>query len=165
MLQKESGFNTNEFNGSCTPSGITLGNGKFSFPSLDGLVQFYPDSIHEALPDSKIFIDKFQVDGKEQDIGRDLSLPPSFQHIEVEVAAPFFGLPDNQQLEYNVKGLDHNWYPVNNENKIVLNRFSYGNYILQFRKQAGFGPNNFITTSLSFYIRPFFTRPGISSSA
>jgi signal transduction histidine kinase len=155
-FKKESGFNTNEFNGSCTPSGIILGNGKFSLPSLDGLVQYYPDSIHQALPESKIFIDKFLVDGQEQDIGRDLSLPPSFQHIEIEVVSPFFGLADNQKLEYNVKGLDHNWYPVNNENKIELNRFPYGNYTLHFRKRAGFGPDNFVTLSLNFHVNPFF---------
>jgi hypothetical protein len=64
-FSKESGFNTNEFNGSCTPSAIVLGNGKFSFPSLDGLVQFYPDSIKEALPVSKIFVDKLLIDGKQ----------------------------------------------------------------------------------------------------
>jgi ligand-binding sensor domain-containing protein len=155
-FKRESGFNTNEFNGSCTPSGITLGNGKYSLPSLDGLVQFYPDSIGEALPDKKIFIDKFLVDGKEKDISHEVSLPPSFQRIEIEVVSPFFGLPDNQQLEYHVKGLDQHWYAVNNDNKIVLNRLSYGNYTLQFRKRAGFGMNNFITTSLSFNVIPFF---------
>jgi signal transduction histidine kinase len=64
-------------------------------------------------------------------------------------------LYDNQKLECNVKGLDQNWYPVNN-NKIVLNRFPYGSYTLQLRKRAGFGINNFITTSLNFKVVPFF---------
>lgn len=155
-FKKESGFNTNEFNGSCTPSGITLGNGKFSLPSIDGLVQFYPDSINEVLPDKKIFIDKLLVDGKERNISGHISLLPSFERIEIQVASPFFGLPDNQQLEYNIKGLDQNWYPVNNENKIVLNRFPYGNYTLQFRKHAGFGIDNLITNALVFKVTPFF---------
>jgi ligand-binding sensor domain-containing protein len=87
-FKKESGFNTNEFNGSCTPSGIVLGNGKFSLPSIDGLVQFYPDSIREPLSDKKIFIDKFLVDGKEKDLANFIELQPSFQRIEIEVASP-----------------------------------------------------------------------------
>jgi signal transduction histidine kinase len=155
-FNKEAGFNTNEFNGSCTPSAIVLGDGKFSFPSLDGLVQFYPDSIQEVLPANKIFIDNLLVDGKKQDISRHPTLDPSFKRLEIEVASPFLGNPANQQIEYNIKGLDQNWYPVKNDNVVTLNNLPYGKYSLQFRKQAGFGNNNIITTALSFTVSPFY---------
>jgi signal transduction histidine kinase len=155
-FSKESGFNTNEFNGSCTPSAVELGNGKFSFPSVDGLVQFYPDSIRELLPEAKIFIDKLLVDGKEQYLGKYPTLNPSFKRLEIEVASPFFGNPANQQVEYNVKGLDRNWYPLKNDNIVTLNNLPYGKYSLQFRKRAGFGSNNIITTALPFTVLPFF---------
>jgi signal transduction histidine kinase len=155
-FSKDAGFNTNEFNGSCTPSAIKLGNGKFSFPSMDGLVQFYPDSIRELLPDAKIFIDRLLVDGKEQDLSKYPTLEPSFGHLEIEVVSPFFGNPANQQIEYNVKGLDQNWYPVKNDNVVTLNNLPYGKYSLQFRKRAGFGSNNMISTTLPFTVKPFF---------
>lgn len=155
-FDKESGFNTNEFNGSCTPSVVALGNGKFSFPSLDGLVQFYPDSIHELLPEAKIFIDKLLVDGKKQDLSSHPTLEPSFKRLEVEVASPFFGNPANQQIEYNIKGLDRNWYPVKNDNIVTLNNLPYGKYSLQFRKRVGFGSNNIVTTALQFTVLPFY---------
>jgi signal transduction histidine kinase len=155
-FDKDAGFNTNEFNGSCTPSAVVLGNGKFSFPSIDGLVQFYPDSIRELLPEAKIFIDKLVVDGKKQDLSSLPALEPSFGRLEIEVASPFFGNPANQQIEYNVKGLDQNWYPVKSDNIVTLNNLPYGNYSLQFRKRAGFGSNNIITTALSFTVKPFF---------
>ncbi|MFA6060670.1 MAG: two-component regulator propeller domain-containing protein [Taibaiella sp.] len=154
-FNKDAGFNTNEFNGSCTPSAIVLGNGKFSFPSLDGLVQFYPDSIQEILPVNKIFIDKLLVDGKKHDLSKHPTLDPSFKRLEIEVASPFFGNPVNQQIEYNIKGLDQNWYPVKNDNIVTLNNLPYGKYSLQFRKRAGFG-SNMITTVLSFTVKPFF---------
>lgn len=155
-FSKDSGFNTNEFNGSCTPAAVVLGNGKFSFPSMDGLVQFYPDSIRELLPKSKIFVDKLLVDGKEKDFSTRLTLEPSFKHLEIEVAAPFMGNSANQQIEYNVKGLDRNWYPLKNDNVVTLNNLPYGKYSLQFRKQGGFGSNNIITTALPFTVLPFF---------
>ncbi|MFA6059627.1 MAG: two-component regulator propeller domain-containing protein [Taibaiella sp.] len=155
-FSKDAGFNTNEFNGSCTPSAIVLGNGKFSFPSLDGLVQFYPDSIRELLPTAKIFIDKLLVDGKKQDLSKTQTLDPSFKRLEIEVASPFYGNPANQQIEYNVKGLDQNWYPVKNDNVVTLNNLPYGKYSLQFRKRAGFGSNNIITTALPFTVSPFY---------
>jgi signal transduction histidine kinase/ligand-binding sensor domain-containing protein len=155
-FKKESGFNTNEFNGGCTPSAIKLGNGKFSFPSLNGLVQFYPDSIREALPGNGIFIDKLLVDGKEQDLGHEILLSPSFKRLQIELSSPFFGIADNQQIEYNVKGLDQNWYPINSDNQVILNGIPYGNYSLQFRKPGGFGNNNLITKAVPFKVLPFF---------
>jgi signal transduction histidine kinase len=155
-FNKDAGFNTNEFNGSCTPSAIVLSNGKFSFPSLDGLVQFHPDSIRELLPEAKISIDRLLVDDKKQDLSKTPTLAPSFKRLEIEVASPFFGNAANQQIEYNVKGLDQNWYPLKNDNIVTLNNLPYGKYSLQFRKQAGFGRNNIITTALPFTVLPFF---------
>lgn len=155
-FKKESGFNTNEFNGGCTPSGIILKNGKFSLPSLDGLVQFYPDSIREELPGKRIFIDRVLADGKEQDLSRVITLSPSFKRFQVEVSAPFLGNSDNQQIEYNVKGLDPDWYPVNNDNQVILNGMPYGKYSLQFRMCGGFGSNNIVSVTIPFKVLPWF---------
>ncbi len=156
-FSKESGFNTNEFNGSCTPSVVVLGNGKFSFPSLDGLVQFYPDSIKESLPVNKIFVDKLLVDGKQQLLtGNRISIDPSFKYLEVQVASPYFGHPANQMLEYRLNGLDSTWQPLKEDNTVVFNNLVHGKYNLQFRKRAGFGTNNFIITNIPLSVKPFF---------
>lgn len=156
-FKQESGFNTNEFNGSCTPSAVVLGNGKFSFPSIDGLVQFYPDAIQELLPVNKIMVDKLLIDGKPQyPGGQAIELDPDFKYLEVQVASPFFGNPANQQLEYRLTGLDSTWQPLKEDNTMVFNSLSHGNYSLQLRKQAGFGVNNVITKRIPLFVRPFF---------
>jgi signal transduction histidine kinase len=154
---RESGFNTNEFNGSCTPSAIVLGNGKFSFPSMDGLVQFYPDSIHEILPVNRIIVDKLLVDGKQKLLtGHTINLDPSFKYIEVQVTSPYFGNPTNQLLEYRLIGLDNKWHSLKEDNTVVFNNLAHGHYNLQFRKRAGFGYNNFVTASIPLSVKPFF---------
>lgn len=156
-FKQESGFNTNEFNGSCTPSAIVLGNGKFSFPSIDGLVQFYPDAIQELLPGSKIVIDKLLIDGKQQySSGGAIDLEPDFRYLEVQVASPFFGNPANQQLEYRLTGLDSIWQPLKEDNTIVFNNLVHGHYDLQLRKRAGFGINNVIVKRIPLVVQPFF---------
>lgn len=156
-FSKESGFNTNEFNGSCSPSAVALGDGKFSFPSLDGLVQFYPDSINEVLPVSKIFVDKLLIDGKPQLLaGNRINMDPSFKYLEVQVASPYFGHPANQMLEYRLDGLDNTWQPLKEDNTVVFNNLAYGRYNLQFRKRGGFGDNNVVTTSVRLSVKPFF---------
>lgn len=153
---KSNGFGNNEFNGGCDPSSVVFPDGKFSLPSMDGLVQMYPDSITDILPNTRILIDKFVVDGKEQPFAGDLLLGPSFNRIEITLASPYFGLPENQLLEYNIKGLDDEWYQLNSNPTINLNRLSHGNYTLQVRKKAGFGINNVSLVAKSFIVRPFW---------
>lgn len=157
-FSKESGFNTNEFNGNCNPSAVAFKDGKFSLPSLDGLVQFYPDSIGKESPAYNVFIDKLSVDGKEQPLDQPMILDPSFKYLEVSLSAPFYGHPDNQVLEYNLSGFDNNWYRVRKDNIVALNTLTYGNYKLRFRKKSDFtgGNNEVITTFLSFTVKPFF---------
>jgi signal transduction histidine kinase len=153
---KSNGFGNNEFNGGCDPSAVVFPDGKFSFPSMDGLVQMYPDSITDILPNERILIDKFVVDGKEQPFSKDLVLGPSFNRIEITLASPYFGLPENQLLEYNIKGLDDEWYQLNSNPAITLNRLGHGNYTLQVRKKAGFGHNNVGILTKSFTVTPFW---------
>ncbi|GGH25551.1 hybrid sensor histidine kinase/response regulator [Dyadobacter endophyticus] len=153
---KSNGFGNNEFNGGCDPSSVVFPDGKFSFSSMDGLVQMYPDSITDILPDARILIDKFIVDGKEQPFAGDLRLGPSFNRIEITLASPYFGLPENQLLEYNIKGLDDEWYQLNGSPTITLNRPGYGTYTLQVRKKAGFGHDNVGLLTKSFTVAPFW---------
>lgn len=153
---KSNGFANNEFNGGCKPSSVVFPDGKFSFPSMDGLVQVYPDSLTDILPNSRILIDKFTVDGKEQPFSTDLRLQPSFNRIEITLASPYFGLPENQFLEYNIKGLNDEWYPLDGNMTITLNRLNHGKYTLQVRKKAGFGRDNVGLLTKNFTITPFW---------
>jgi signal transduction histidine kinase/streptogramin lyase len=156
-FQRESGFNTNEFNGSCTPSATRLPDGKFCFPSLDGLVEFHPDSIREALPVSKIFIDKILLDGNQQLVsGSSITIPPSFKYLEVQVASPYFGNPANQLLEYRLKGLDSAWHTLEEDNTVMFNNLRHGSYELEFRKHNGFGAEHLTTAKVFFIVKPFF---------
>ncbi|GGN11886.1 hypothetical protein GCM10010967_54820 [Dyadobacter beijingensis] len=152
---KSNGFANNEFNGGCHPSSVVFPDGKFSFPSMDGLVQVYPDSVTDILPSSKILIDKFAVDGKEKPFTTGFQLEPSFNRIEILLASPYFGLPENQLLEYNIKGLDNEWYELNNNLTITLNRLEYGSYTLQVRKKSGFGQHMNVLTK-RFTVMPFW---------
>jgi signal transduction histidine kinase len=153
---KSNGFANNEFNGGCSPSSVVFPDGRFSFPSMDGLVQVYPDSIQDILPNARILIDKFHVDGIEKPFSDDLRLEPSFNRIEVLLASSYFGLPENQLLEYNIKGLDNEWYELNNNLAITLNRLGYGDYELQVRKRTGFGRANVGLLTKKFTVAPFW---------
>lgn len=153
---KWDGLPTNEFNGGCNPAGIVLEDGRFSLPSMDGLVQFYPDSISPLLPVSKIFIDEVWVDSLRVADLANWKLPPSFNRMTINVSSPYFGNPYNQYIEYNLQGLDDKWYPLNENNTIIFNRLRAGKYQLQLRKKAGFGPDNYLVTRFPVTVQPGF---------
>jgi signal transduction histidine kinase len=153
---KESGLKTTEFNGGCNPSGLKLANGTFAFPSMNGVVLFHPDSIKPASPASKLFIEQVLLDGKPANGPQLLQIAPSFKRLELTVSSPYFGHPNNLGIRYNVEGLDDHWYPLGENNRIVLNTLNYGRYKLRLRKEAGFGSGNYITTELPLLVIPFF---------
>ncbi len=150
------GLLTNEFNGGCNPSGIKLNNGKFSFPSLKSLVQFHPDSIKPILPKSRIFIEAIFADSMKIDPSAALNLPENINRLQFHVSSPYFGNAYNQQIEYQLNGLDSIWYPVNEDGIILFNRLTSGKYKLMLRKKSGFGENDLIVNQLSFEIVPAF---------
>lgn len=153
---KESGLKVSEFNGGCTPSGLKLDNGSFAFPSMDGVVLFHPDSIKPVLPTGKLFMERILLDGVPVQKNELSEISPSFKRLELTVSSPYFGNPRNLNIQYNIGGLDDRWYPLDENDHIVLNRLRYGHYKLRVRNQSGFGTNNYITTELSFYVVPFF---------
>ena len=156
--EQSDGLLTNEFNGGCNPSGIVLNNGKFCFPSLESIVQFHPDSVMASLPGAPIFIDAIIEDTTQVDpVLSSFSLPKRINRLQFFVSSPYFGNAYNQQIQYQLNGLDSNWYPVNENGFINFNRLASGDYELVLRKKAGFGINNYIVERRQFTVKPTFS--------
>ncbi|SDG22081.1 Signal transduction histidine kinase [Dyadobacter soli] len=153
---KETGLKTTEFNGGCSPSALRMASGRFAFPSMNGVVVFHPDSIKTVLPTSKIFIEQVMLDGAPAGRQALLQIAPSFKRLELTVSSPYFGNPNNLNIQYNVEGLDDRWYPLPENNRIVLNTLQYGSYKLRLRKEGGFGTGNYIMAGLPLVVMPFF---------
>ncbi|HEX5155087.1 MAG TPA: two-component regulator propeller domain-containing protein [Parafilimonas sp.] len=155
-FDRTAGFLTNEFNGGCSPAGIVLGNGKFSLPSLNGLVQFYPDSIKPAFPNTEIFVDNIIADTSVIPLtGKAITIPHDVNRLRFYIVSPYFGNSYNQHIEYNIDK-SNAWYPLNDDYIIELNNMRKGEHSIALRKQAGFGENNFITKEIAFTVEPAF---------
>jgi signal transduction histidine kinase len=147
---KKEGFNTNEFNGSCSPCGLKMKNGTISFPSLDGLVWFDPRKIHPVLPSDDITLDRLEVDMNDIVIESDtIKLPISPENVRFYFSTAYFGERQNLDLSYAL--VTHNsdrnkviWKPLINEEDIVIqwSTLPAGKYVLLIKKQSGFGSGN-----------------------
>jgi len=153
-FDKTSGFGTNEFNGGCTPCGIVTRDGLFSLPSLDGIVQFHPDSITTVHPSHPIFLERLATDPKkflscgyfEQDQG---AAPLVFS-----ISSPYYGNPVNLHLEYSIKELDNKWHPVHHDGRLVLTGLRKGPYTLTIRKQESYSRYSYST--IKWAILPYW---------
>ncbi|SDE43519.1 Signal transduction histidine kinase [Dyadobacter soli] len=157
-FSKRNGFYIDEFNGTCEPCAVSLGNGYVSLPSIHGLVFFQPELTPLDLPDSQIFIDRIEVDSREIPVnGPKLELS-DVSDMHVYVSSPYLGNRENQQLYYSVSS-DRKanatpiWYPIENDQQSIhLNNLESGTYILKIRKNTGFGPKSEQLTSLTIVI-------------
>jgi len=136
-FDKSSGFASNEFNGGCTPCGIQTRDGRFSLPSLDGLIQFDPDSINVVPPDRPIFIERIAADDKEIYTADGFQVKQHAGPLIFAVSSPYFGSRANLHLEYSIPELDNKWHALNEDGKLVLTGLHKGRYTLTIRKQDG----------------------------
>jgi len=131
-FDKSAGFRSNEFNGGCSPCGIITADGHFSLPSLDGLIQFQPDSITMTAPDHPIFIERLAMDNKKTLAADGFEQGQDSGPLTFSISSPYYGNPANLHLEYRIPELDDNWHPVSDDGKLVLtglrrgrSRYSY----------------------------------------
>lgn len=153
---KSEGFNTNEFNGGCQPCAAQLPNGYVSFPSLNGLVIFKPDSIPYYLPGKELFIDEVKMDGQLLNLDELANLPRQFGQITFTISSPYPGNPKNLQIWYALveKGHSPIWLAVPASGIISLSAIPVGQYSLLIRKLNGFGKNDYTQLSLAVKVAP-----------
>ena len=151
-IDKSSGFGTNEFNGGCTPCGILTKDRLFSLPSMEGLVQFFPDSVYLAPLDKPIFVDYIMVNGNTILPDTTLNISPPFHQMVIGFSSPYYGNPANLHLEYSIPEVDKQWYRLSDDHKLVLTGLVKGQYTLLVRKQNNY--RQYLYKTIHFTIIP-----------
>ena len=109
---KPEGIDQLEMNGGCSPCAIKSKDGKFSFPSIDGLIQFNPDSLPDINIQPKVFLDKLFIDNKLVEIGNlNNEFPSRVKNIEMQLGISGMLSQENIMLEYKFD--DEAWVRVN----------------------------------------------------
>lgn len=130
---KVDGFNTNEFNGACTPCGNKLDNGDFTFPSLDGIVFFNPKKIQAYYPKNDLYVERATIDEKKKVTFKDLiELENDFFRAHLFIDIPYFASFENLYIETFLEGKSNKWERI--ENGIyTLTNLEHGLYKLKIR--------------------------------
>lgn len=124
-----------EFNGGCEPAVLELANGRISYPALEGLVQFDPALIPDPFPSRDLIQGRVYVDGERWSIDRYLDLTHDVEEIRFEFSLPYWGDPENAQVEYRIPGIVEKWQLLpNGVRAIELIRPPPGEYVVYARK-------------------------------
>lgn len=148
----DDGILNTEFNGGCTPSVVRLKNGYVSYPTMEGLVWFVPESIPSTTSDEEILIDDIYIDGTLVE-SNTLSIPSKHQMIKINYSTPYWGNNTNLELEYQLQGFSDQWNDLDAEQtSINFSSLPSGNYKLLIRKLNKSSDGNYIAAELNFEV-------------
>lgn len=153
---KTLGLRINEFNGGCQPFYIRFPDSLLSLPSIDGLVWFHPDKVKTIYPAAAIYIEQVKLDDSLCDVNMGkIVLPPDFKRLHIKAGSPYFGIRDNQRIQYMVEELNNTWTDLP-EDGMMLNNIQAGTYTMVLRKHVGRYVEDFIYTRLVIKVQPWF---------
>jgi signal transduction histidine kinase len=130
---KLEGIDVLEMNGGCTPCVIQLPNGHFSFPGIDGLIQFNPNDIKEINIKPNLFLDKIIIDYNlviNNILKEELS--PNTKNIEFQFGISGMLSQENIMFEYKIDNGSWSRLGVKNPSILVSNP-GFGTHLLTVR--------------------------------
>lgn len=158
---KLEGIDILEMNGGCAPCAIQLKNGDFSFPGIDGLIQFNPNTIQDLQVLPKVYLDQVVINEKPIQFNELANLNPKSQKIIFQLGISGMLTQENIRFEYR---LDNQpiWNPVEIKSAfITLDNPGYGAHTLNIRIRSTYS-SKWENTEYHFYINyPWYLNPWI----
>ncbi|WP_426479186.1 ligand-binding sensor domain-containing protein [Chryseobacterium sp. CBSDS_008] len=153
---KEDGFNTNEFNGGCSPSAAVLKNGNFVFPSIKGLVFFDPEKIRSYYPKNFFLERVIFYDSKSSIREQNIHLENNFYKTIILIDVPYYANRANLVIEGKLKGSkNEKWERVGNDGKYYISNLEPGQYQLMVRVLAS-PKGKYIYKTLNINVKHLF---------
>lgn len=138
---KLDGIDVLELNGGCSPCAIKLKNGIFSFPGIDGLIQFNPGNIADLNIIPKLFLDKIIIDGNYLDTGANIELSSKTKKINIQLGISGMLSEENIRLEYKLDDNDI-WTAVSIKDPTInIENLSFGKHKVMARLRSTYNPN------------------------
>jgi signal transduction histidine kinase len=156
---KTEGIDVLELNGGCSPCAIKLKSGNFSFPGIDGLIQFNPNEIIDFNIVPKVYIDRVFIDEKIVNYDSSQSLKANTSKILIQLGISGMLSQENIRLEYKIDD-DETWSTLLINNAyLTIDKPSFGSHKVSIRLRSTFYPK-WEYAYFNFYINyPWFLNP------
>lgn len=157
-FDKTDGFNTNEFNGGCSPAYLyQQETRRLFFPSMDGVVTFNPDSVKTITTKSQVVFDDIIVN--DSTLVHPGTSSSTFSNnttsLRISFSSPYFGHDANIKFSYYLSNHPQEWKDLQNNRSILFNNLPGGSYILSLKKEEASGAP--VIATLHFEIEKKFS--------
>ncbi len=128
VFGKSDGMLNVECNGGRQPAGIKTSDGKFWFPTQDGVAIINPEAIpFNPLP-PPVVIESAFLEGKKVELTDKLEIQPDQDNLEINYTGLSFIKPEQVQFKYKLEGLDEDWTNAANRREAYYPYLPPGKY-------------------------------------
>lgn len=158
---KEDGMLNSECNGGRQPASVKDENGKFWFPTQDGVVIVDPDiETQNPLPPS-VVIESATVERDMIDIRNGLVIEPGQKNIEIKYTGISLIKSDQVKFRYKLEGHDVDWIDAGSRRSAYYSYLPPGSYTFRVIAANSDGVWNETGASLNVQLKPFFYQTGL----
>lgn len=120
------GMKTSEGNGGNFPAGWQASDGKFWFPSINGVIVIDPQ--FSDLPPPPVYIEDIFLSGKQIESNSEIEVAPDSENLEINYTGLNFTKPEQVKFKYKLEGFDKDWVEVGTRRTAYYSQIPAGNY-------------------------------------
>lgn len=148
----------------CNAPGCKTRDGKFWFPTAEGIAMIDPNHIKTSTLAPSIIIEKMVADGETFHIHNKVKddelirLDPGNERLQFFYTAVSFINSQKMEFKSRLKGYDSDWIDVGTARTATYTRLSPGYYTFEITGKNPDGKWSEQGATFSFYLKPFFTQ-------
>lgn len=153
---KEDGMLNSECNGGRQPASITDKDGKFWFPTQDGVVVVDPEKEkYNALPPS-VIIESVMVEREPIGVGQSLTIEAGQKNIEIQFTGISLIKSSQIKFKYKLEGHDTEWIDAGTRRTAYYSFLPPGKYRFLVKAANIDGVWSEITPNMNLELKPYF---------
>lgn len=157
---KTDGMLDTECNGGRQPAGIKTTDGKFWFPTQNGVVVINPEDVSLNANPPPVEIESVLIERQPTDFKNGIELSAKDNNLEIRYTGISFIKPEQVKFRYRIEGLDENWTDVGTIRDVYFPSLPSGEYTFHVIAANSDGVWNTDGARLKIrVIAPFWQKP------
>lgn len=153
---KEDGMLTNECNGGRQPSSIKDKDGRFWFPTQEGVAVIDSEAETDNILPPPVVIESATVEREPIDIRNGLTVEPGQKNIEIHFTAISLIKSKQIKFKYKLEGHDADWIDADTRRTAYYSSLPPGTYNFKLKAANSDGIWNETGANLTLKLKPFF---------
>jgi len=156
---KRDGMLNSECNGGRLPAGIIARDGKFWFPTQDGVAIIDPEAVYVNQEAPPVLIESVTLDRNPIDFQHGITVQPGQRGLEISYTGLSYIKSDQIRFKYKLEGMDADWIDAGTRRVAYFPYPPHGNYTFRVIAANSDGVWNNTGASINLVVRaPFWRR-------